>query len=186
MQQSKKNGNLKARVIIFSGGGKLKMTEPCCQSIVDQKYQKLDDVINQYKGKPGGLIPVLHQAQLLFGYLPKDVQIRVAEGLELPLSEVYGVITFYSLFSLKPRGKYTIGVCLGTACYVKGAATIVEALEKKLQIKMGDSTEDGLFSLLMTRCVGACGLAPVLTIGEDVYGRLTPEMIPDILKRYEV
>lgn len=161
------------------------MSEPCCQGVTDEKYFKLDEVIKQYKGKPGGLIPVLHQAQLIFGYLPKDVQIRVAEGLGLPLSEVYGVITFYSLFSLQPRGKHTIGICLGTACYVKGAAEILKALEDKLGIKVGESTEDGLFSLMQTRCLGACGLAPVLTIGEDVYGRLTPEMLPDILNRYE-
>lgn len=161
------------------------MSEPCCQCVTDEKYFKLDEVIKQYKGKPGGLIPVLHQAQLIFGYLPKDVQIRVAEGLGLPLSEVYGVITFYSLFSLQPRGKHTIGICLGTACYVKGAAEILKALEDKLGIKVGESTEDGLFSLMQTRCLGACGLAPVLTIGEDVYGRLTPEMLPDILNRYE-
>ncbi|NLW55383.1 MAG: NAD(P)H-dependent oxidoreductase subunit E [Firmicutes bacterium] len=160
------------------------MSEPCCQ-ITDEKYLKLDEVINQYKGKAGGLIPVLHQAQLIFGYLPKDVQIRVAEGLGIPLSEVYSVITFYSLFSLQPRGKHTIGVCLGTACYVKGAAEILQALEENLGVKVGESTEDGLFSLMQTRCIGACGLAPVLTIGEDVYGRLTPEMLPDILKRYE-
>jgi NADH:ubiquinone oxidoreductase subunit E len=162
------------------------MTKTCCQNnATDEKYQKLNKVIEEYKEKPGGLIPVLHQAQLIFGYLPKDVQIKVAEGLDLPLSEVFGVVTFYSFFSLKPRGKYTIGICLGTACYVKGAAEIVEALEKELGIKVGDSTEDGLFSLMVTRCVGACGLAPVLTIGEDVYGRLTPEMIPNILERYQ-
>ncbi|HBK67752.1 MAG TPA: NAD(P)H-dependent oxidoreductase subunit E, partial [Firmicutes bacterium] len=98
------------------------MTITCCQkSATDEKYQKLNKVIEAYKDKPGGLIPVLHQAQLIFGYLPKEVQVKVAEGLNLPLSEVFGVVTFYSFFSLKPRGKYTIGVCLGTACYVKGA-----------------------------------------------------------------
>lgn len=160
------------------------MSEPCCR-VTDEKYLKLDEVINQYKGKAGALIPVLHQAQLIFGYLPKEVQIRVAEGLGIPLSEVYSVITFYSLFLLQPRGKHTIGVCLGTACYVKGAAEVLKALEENLGIKVGDSTQDGLFTLMQTRCLGACGLAPVLTIGEDVFGRLTPEMLPDILKRYE-
>lgn len=161
------------------------MTETCCHGISDEKYQKLDEVINQYKGKPGGLIPVLHQAQLIFGYLPKEVQIKVAEELDVPLSEVYGVVTFYSFFSQKPKGKHTIGVCLGTACYVKGAAEIVEALEENLGIKVGDTTENGEFSLMVTRCVGACGLAPVLTIGEDVYGRLSPDKIPEIIKAYE-
>ena len=159
------------------------MTETCCQS--EEKYRKLDEVIDEYKGKPGGLIPALHQAQLIFGYLPKDVQIRIAEGLAVPLSEVYGVVTFYSFFSQKPRGKHTIGVCLGTACYVKGAAEIVEALEEDLGIKVGDTTENGEFSLMVTRCVGACGLAPVLTIGEDVYGRLTAEKIPEIINHYK-
>ncbi len=161
------------------------MTEACCQGISDEKYQKLDEVITQYQGKPGGLIPVLHQAQLIFGYLPKAVQIKVAEGLNVPLSEVYGVVTFYSFFSQKPRGEHSIGICLVTACYVKGAAAIVEALEETLGIKVGDTTEDRQFSLLVTRCVGACGLAPVLTIDEDVYGRLTPEKIPEIIKQYE-
>lgn len=163
----------------------VKMAEACCNGISDEKYQRLDEVINQYKGKPGGLIPVLHQAQLIFGYLPKEVQIRVAEGLDIPLSEVYGVVTFYSFFSQKPRGKHTIGVCLGTACYVKGAAEIVQALEENLGIKVGDTTENGEFSLMVTRCLGACGLAPVLTVGEDVYGRLSPDKIPEIIKNYE-
>lgn len=162
------------------------MAEPCRQeSALDQRYQRLEAVIEKYKGKPGALIPVLHQAQLIFGYLPKEVQIKIAEGLDIPLSEVYGVITFYSLFSTKPKGKYTIGVCMGTACYVKGAAAVVEKLEKELGIKVGDSTPDGLFTLTITRCLGACGLAPVLTIGEDVYGRLSPDKLPEILKRYQ-
>jgi len=161
------------------------MSEACRNGISDEKYQKLDAIINQYRGKPGGLIPVLHQAQLIFGYLPKEVQIRVAEGLDIPLSEVYGVVTFYSFFSQKPRGRHTIGVCLGTACYVKGAAEIVKALEENLGVKVGDTTENGEFSLMVTRCLGACGLAPVLTVGEDVYGRLSPDKIPEIIKNYE-
>ncbi|HHU51630.1 MAG TPA: NADH-quinone oxidoreductase subunit NuoE [Firmicutes bacterium] len=162
------------------------MSECCCHDHdLDYRYQRLDEVIAQYKDMPGALIPVLHQAQLIFGYLSKDVQIRIAEGLGVPLSEVYGVVTFYSFFSLKPQGKYTIGVCLGTACYVKGAAALVEALEENLGIKVGDTTDDGMFTLSITRCLGACGLAPVLTIDEDVYGRLTPEKVPEILERYK-
>src|SRR5690554_1254179 len=160
------------------------MTETCCQGFSEEKYRNLDEVISQYKGKPGGLIPVLHQAQLIFGYLPKDVQIKVAEGLDVPLSEVYGVVTFYSFFSQKPRGKYTIGVCLGTACYVKGAPAILEKIKETLKISDGETTSDGLFTLDTTRCVGACGLAPVMTVGDDVYGRLTPERISEILERY--
>ncbi|HHT04814.1 MAG TPA: NADH-quinone oxidoreductase subunit NuoE [Hydrogenispora sp.] len=161
------------------------MTETCCRSFSEEQYRDLDKVIAQYQGKPGGLIPVLHQAQLIFGYLPKEIQIRVAEGLNVPLSEVYGVVTFYSFFSQQPRGKHTIGVCLGTACYVKGAADIVEALEEELEIKVGETTANGDFTLMVTRCVGACGLAPVLTVGEDVYGRLTADKIPEVLKHYQ-
>jgi len=112
------------------------------------------------------------------------VQRRVADGLDIPLSEVYGVATFYSLFSLKPRGKHKIGVCLGTACYVRGAGAILAELEKELDIKVNDTTPDGKFTLEVTRCIGACGLAPVMTIDEDVFGRLTPERIKDILARY--
>jgi NADH:ubiquinone oxidoreductase subunit E len=133
----------------------------------------------------GGLIPVLHKAQQIFGYLPKDVQVKVAEGLDVPLSEVYGVITFYSFFTTKPRGRHTIGLCMGTACYVKGAADILRKLEDELKVEVGETTEDGLFTLTVTRCLGACGLAPVLTIGEDVYGRLTPAKIPDIINNYK-
>jgi len=153
----------------------------CCHK---DKYRELDNTLQEYKGKPGALIPVLHRAQLLFGYLPRDVQIRIAEGLGVPLSEVYGVISFYSFFSLKPRGKYTIGVCLGTACYVKGAPAILEKIKETLKISDGETTSDGLFTLDTTRCVGACGLAPVMTVGDDVYGRLTPERISEILERY--
>ncbi|HEX2952460.1 MAG TPA: NAD(P)H-dependent oxidoreductase subunit E [Bacillota bacterium] len=150
----------------------------------DKRFQELDRIIAKYKEKPGALIPVLHEAQMLFGYLPESVQIRVAEGLNVPLSEVYGVITFYSLFTLKPRGKHTIGICLGTACYVKGAPAVVEAVQKTLNVKTDDTTDDGLFSLTITRCVGACGLAPVMTIGEDVYGRLTADKVPEVLAKY--
>lgn len=151
----------------------------------DGKFQQLDEIIAKHQGKPGALIPVLHEAQMVYGYLPKEVQIRVAEGLDVPLSEVYGVITFYSLFTLKPRGKYTIGVCMGTACYVKGASAVIEAIQKELGITPDDTTDDGLFTLIITRCVGACGLAPVMTIGDDVFGRLSADKIPEILNKYK-
>ncbi len=155
-----------------------------CTGETDPRYGQLDQLIKEYQGKPGALIPVLHKAQEIFGYLPENVQVKVAEGLDVPLSEVYGVITFYSLFSTKPRGKHTIGVCMGTACYVKGAAQVLEALQKELQVKVGDTTPDGLFTLTMTRCLGACGLAPVITIGDDVYGRLVAEKVPEVLNNY--
>lgn len=154
-------------------------------SVADERYEKLAQLIEEYRGKPGALIPVLHQAQLLFGYLPEDVQQIVADGLNIPLSEVYGVVTFYAFFSTKPRGKYKIGVCMGTACYVRGAAAVLERLQKELGIGPNDSTADGRFTLEITRCLGACGLAPVMMINDDVYGRLVPDKIPEILAKYE-
>ncbi|HYH03653.1 MAG TPA: NADH-quinone oxidoreductase subunit NuoE [Bacillota bacterium] len=150
----------------------------------DERYLKLDAIIREYSGKPGALIPVLHKAQQIFGYLPKDVQVKVAEGLKVPLSEVSGVITFYSFFTTVPRGQHTIGICMGTACYVKGAAQVLQKLQDELKVEVGGTTNDGLFTLTLTRCLGACGLAPVMMIGEDVYGRLTPEKIPEILNNY--
>lgn len=152
--------------------------------VVDERYDQLDQIIAERQSTPGSLIMVLHQAQELFGYLPQEVIKKVAEGLDVPLSEVYGVVTFYSLFSLKPRGKYKVSVCLGTACYVKGAAQIVAELEKQLKVKPGQTTDDGLFTVEITRCIGACGLAPVMTINDDVYGRLTPNKLAEILAKY--
>ena len=149
-----------------------------------EQEAKLKEIIQKYKGVPGGTMPVMQQAQEIFGYLPEEVQIMIAEGLDIPLSEVYGVATFYSLFTLNPKGKYKISVCLGTACYVKGAGDVLEAVEKKLNIAPGGITADGLFSLEACRCIGACGLAPVMTINEDVYGRLTPAQIGPILDQY--
>ncbi len=157
-----------------------------CQSLraQDERYQKLAEIIAKHAGESGALIPVLHQAQQVFGYLPHDVQALIAEGLNVPLSEVDGVITFYSLFTSEPQGRYKVGICLGTACYVKGAALVLEELKKELGIDINETSTDGLFTLEVTRCVGACGLAPVMTIGDDVYGRLTPEDVPGILDKY--
>lgn len=147
--------------------------------------RKLKEVIAAHKEQPGGLMPVLQQAQEIYGYLPIEVQTMIAEGLEISLSDVYGVATFYSQFSLNPKGENRISVCLGTACYVKGADKILEALEEKLGIKVGECTDDGLFSLDSTRCIGACGLAPVMMINEDVYGKLTVDQLDNILKKYK-
>ena len=135
---------------------------------------------------PGAVLPALQQAQDIYGYLPIEVQRMIAEGLDKPLEEVYGVSTFYSQFSLSPKGQYCISVCLGTACYVKNAGKVLENLELKLGIKNGDCTPDMKFSLDACRCIGACGLAPVITINSDVYGRLTGEMseIEEILAKY--
>ncbi len=155
-----------------------------CSTQADPRFAELNEIIDKHKGQRGSLIPVLHEAQELFGYLSEEVQRQVADGLGVPLSEVYGVATFYSLFSLKPRGKHKIGVCLGTACYVRGAALVLAELEKELGIKVNDTTDDGRFTLEVTRCIGACGLAPVITIDEDVYGRLTPDRIKEIVNKY--
>ncbi len=147
---------------------------------------ELREFIDTEKSQPGALMPVLQKAQEIYGYLPIEVQGIVAEGLGLSLSEVYGVATFYSQFSLNPKGEHRISVCLGTACYVKGADKILEGIEKRLGIKCGECTSDGVFSLDSCRCVGACGLAPVMMIDDDVYGRMTVDQIDDILKKYTV
>ena len=126
----------------------------------------------------------LQEAMNIFGYVPQDVQEMIADGLGATLSEVYGVSTFYSQFSLEPKGEHVIGVCLGTACYVKGSQKILDKLSEELKIEVGRTTKDGKFTLNATRCLGACGLAPVMMIGEEVYGRLTPDQVPDILAKY--
>ena len=149
-----------------------------------EQEERLRRVIEEHKGQPGATMPVLQAAQEIFGYLPEEVQIMIAEGLDIPLSEVYGVSTFYSLFTLNPKGKYQISVCLGTACYVKGAAEVLAAVEKKLGISPGGITPDGMFSLDACRCIGACGLAPVMMINEEVYGRLTAAQVGPILDQY--
>ncbi len=145
---------------------------------------KLDEVIESYKGKSGGLIPVLEQAQKILEYIPIPVQKRVAEGLNLPLSRVYGVVTFYSFFTMTPRGKHTVRVCLGTACYVRGGKTIAKNIEKVLGIKEGETTEDRLFTYESVRCLGACGLGPVVVINDEVHGRMKPAKIKELLAQY--
>ena len=162
---------------------------PNCKTAVPyrgtpEQEERLRQVIEAHKGQAGATMPVLQAAQEIFGYLPEEVQIMVAEGLDLPLSEIYGVASFYSFFTLNPKGKYQISVCLGTACYVKGAADVLNAVEKKLSIAPGGITPDGMFSLDACRCIGACGLAPVMMINDDVYGRLTPDQIGPILDKY--
>lgn len=149
-----------------------------------EQKEQLDAVIASYKDVPGALVQVLKKAQEIYGYLPLEVQIDVAEGLDVPLEEVYGVVTFYSFFSINPKGDYKISVCLGTACYVKGAGELYDALQQKLGIAGGGCTPDGKFSLEACRCVGACGLAPVVTVNEDVYGRLTVKDLDDMLAKY--
>ena len=163
---------------------------PNCKTVIPyhgtpEQEAELKKVIEAHKGQAGATMPVLQAAQDIFGYLPEEVQIMIAEGLDIPLSEVYGVASFYAQFSMNPKGQYQISLCLGTACYVKGAGDILEALETKLGIKSGGITPDGKFSLDACRCIGACGLAPVMTINDQVYGRLTPDQIGPILAQYQ-
>ena len=148
-------------------------------------YEQLDAFIATQKKGRDALIPVLHKAQDLFGFLPVEVQEHVAEKLDVPSSEVLGVVSFYHYFTMQPRGRHNINVCMGTACYVRGAKKVTEALCEKLEIKMGETTPDRRFSLMSQRCFGACGLAPVIMINEDIYGRVTPKKIADILSQYE-
>ena len=151
-----------------------------------QKEQEmLQEIILKHKDTPGALIPILHEAQNIYGYLPPEVLHEIAKGLNKPEAEVYGVATFYSQFSLQKKGKYRINVCLGTACYVKGAQDILDKFKLRLMIDVGECTDDGLFSLEACRCIGACGLAPVVTINGDVYGRMNPDMVDEILDKYE-
>ena len=149
------------------------------------KYAELDKLIAEHKDQKGALMPVLQGAQSIFGYVPMDVQKIIAEGLGVTLAEVYGVATFYAQFSLYPKGEYLMSVCLGTACYVKGSQSVLDRLSKVLEIPVGGTTPDGKFTLEATRCLGACGLAPVMMVNGEVYGRLTPDDVPGIVEKYK-
>lgn len=149
-----------------------------------EQEKALRECIAKHKSERGCLMPILHEAQEIYGYLPAEVQQIIADELNIPLSEVYGVATFYTQFSLQPKGKHRISVCLGTACYVKGSDKILAAVERELRISCGECTPDGRFSIDSCRCVGACGLAPVMIVDDDVYGRLTEKDVPEILEKY--
>jgi NADH-quinone oxidoreductase E subunit len=149
-----------------------------------EQYDALDRVIEEHIQEPGALMPVLQGAQEIFGCVPIDVQKYIAQALHTTLSDVYGVATFYSQFSLQPKGEYLVSVCLGTACYVKGSQKVLDKLSEVLNVEVGQTTADGRFTLQATRCLGACGLAPVMTINDEVYGRLTPDQIPAIIDKY--
>ena len=150
----------------------------------DQLLAELKEFIEQHKNDKGPLMPIMQKAQELFGYLSLETQSIIAEGLGIPVTEVYGVATFYAQFSLEPKGEYVIGVCTGTACYVKGAQDVLDEVEKQLGIASGKTTPDGKFTIQDTRCLGCCGLAPVMVINDDVYGRLVPGDIEEILNKY--
>lgn len=152
--------------------------------IPESKVEELRDICKKFNNESGELINVLHGAQLLFGYLPAEVQEIVAEELNVSLAHVYGVVTFYSFFSMLPKGRHPISVCMGTACYVRGAEKVLDEFKRLLKVKVGETTGDGKFSLSCLRCVGACGLAPVVTIGERVYGRVSAEDVKRILDEY--
>lgn len=150
-----------------------------------EQEQALKEVIERLKDQRGALMPILQEAQDIYGYLPEEVQRMIALGLNIPFEEVYGVATFYSQFTLNPKGQYKVSVCLGTACYVKGSGEVYARLAKELGIQGGECTADMRFSLEACRCVGACGLAPVIIINDDVYGRMTPDQVPKILAKYK-
>ncbi|WFD11649.1 NADH-quinone oxidoreductase subunit NuoE [Tepidibacter hydrothermalis] len=154
------------------------------ESLSKDKFNELEDFINSLEEKKGALIEVLHTAQHIFGYLPKDVQLFISKKLNIPSSKVFGVVSFYSYFTTKPRGEYVINICLGTVCFVKGADKIMEKFEQELNIKCGETTPDGKFTLEGLRCVGACGLAPVVVVNEKVYGKVTLDDVEKILSNY--
>ena len=150
-----------------------------------EQEQQLNAVIDENKHDKSNLMVVMQKAQDIYGYLPFEVQNMIAEGMQVPLEKVYGVATFYAQFSLSPKGKYNISVCLGTACYVKGSGDLFDKISERLGIGADECTEDGKFSLTACRCIGACGLAPVLTVNDDVYGRLSVDDVDDILAKYQ-
>jgi NADH:ubiquinone oxidoreductase subunit E len=157
----------------------------CAQTQEEDLYPRLNEIIGEHKGKSEDLIMVLHKAQNLFGYLPKKVQEMVAEGLNMSINEVYGVITFYNFFSTVPQGRHSVKVCLGTACYVRGSQKVLDKTEKELGIKVGGTTDDRRYSLDVVRCIGACGLAPAMLVDEDVYGRVKTTNAMEIIEKYE-
>jgi NADP-reducing hydrogenase subunit HndA len=149
------------------------------------QVQNLKEICQEFDNDPRELINILHKAQSLFGYLPAEVQEIIAGEMSIPVAKIYGVVTFYSFFTMLPRGKYPISVCLGTACYVRGAEKVLDEFKKVLNIKVGEVTPDNKFSLNCLRCVGACGLAPVVNIGDKTYGRVAPESVKDMLEEYK-
>ena len=165
-----------------------KQMEPCCcQNSSEEQalYEKVTEIIEKYRGTDGALIMVLHEAQELFGYLPMELQKFIADGMDIPVSEVSGVVSFYSFFTPNKRGKHTIRVCQGTACYVRGGKKLVDAIHENLGVETNGTTEDGQFTFEIARCIGACGLAPAVMIDDDVYKQVTPQKLPGILALYQ-
>ena len=159
------------------------MENDTCQCM-KESYQELEEFISKYKGQPESLIIVLHKIQETLVFVPVDLQVKVADALGVPISEVYGVITFYAFFTLKPKGEYHISVCKVTACFVRGAPKVLDAIEKKIGLVPGDTTDDGKYSLEVVYCLGACGLSPVMTVNKEVHARLKQRRAPEILAQY--
>ena len=157
-----------------------------CKNCMDEKTVKeLEQILSKYTNDKSNLIQILNEVQEKFGYVPTIAQEEIAKYLGIEVAEVYGVVTFYSRFTLKPKGKYAISVCMGTACFVKGGEQILDRVKQKLGIEEGQTTEDGKFSIDATRCIGACGLAPVFTVNEEVYGKATPQKVDEVIKEYQ-
>ena len=148
------------------------------------QIDKIDSICESFGNQEGELINVLHKSQETFGYLPAEVQEVISEKMEIPAAKVYGVVTFYSFFSMIPKGKFPVSICTGTACYVRGAETVLNEFKKQLEIEVGETSTDGKFSLSCLRCVGACGLAPVVTVGDKIYGRVAPDDVKEIISEY--
>lgn len=157
----------------------------CKNVLTEEKFRELEDFINNLSDKNGALIEVLHKAQGIFGYLPKEVQLFVAQKLDVPASKVFGVVSFYSYFTTEPRGEYVINVCMGTACFVRGSGNVLAEFEKQLAINNGETTADGKFTIGSLRCVGACGLAPVVMVNDKVYGNVSVQDVKNILAEYQ-
>ena len=157
--------------------------EKKCSNCMEQKLrQEVREILEQYTTSKDNLI--LNEIQEKYGYIPKEAQLEISDYLKIPMAEIYGVITFYSRFTLKPKGKYNVSVCLGTACFVKGSQAILDRLKSRLNIQEGETTKDGKFSIDATRCVGACGLAPVFTVNDEVYGKATVKKLDEVLDEY--
>lgn len=155
-----------------------------CSCGTNHKDEKIEKILAKYEKDKSNLIQILNEVQETYGYIPRHAQLAISDYLEIKMTEVYNVVTFYSRFSLKPKGKYNVSVCLGTACFVKGSEKILDRLKEKLKIDVGQTTPDGKFSIEATRCIGACGLAPVFTVNEEVYGKATPELLDKVIDEY--
>lgn len=162
----------------------ISVTTPAAEDLPKEKFDELEAFIDSMETTKGALIAILHKAQDIFGYLPRDVQLYIARKLGIPGAEVFGVVSFYSYFTTKPGGKHTLSVCMGTACFVRGADKVIERFKEKLGIESNEMTEDGLFTLKDVRCIGACGLAPVVMVDDKVYGRVKEEDVDDIIREY--